>query len=83
MKFRIVNADYDYPDLYVKKLTENGFVLEENTDDGFLKIYIFINTAEQFKLLSNLCNQDLVLTFATEKTPKLENRIIIYDGWLE
>ena len=84
MKFLLVTADYDYPWKYIEKIKEFGFGFnKEIADDGREKFYIFIVTADQFKLLSNLCKQDLVLTFATEKTPKLENRIIIYDGWLE
>ena len=84
MKFLLVNSNFDYPREYIEKIKEFGFGFnKEIADDGCEKFYIFIDTADQFKLLSNLCNHDLVLTFATEKTPKLENRIIIYDGWLE
>lgn len=55
----------------LKKIKEFGFGFnKEIADDGREKFYIFIVTADQFKLLSNLCNQDLVLTFATEKKKK-------------
>lgn len=82
MKFRLVNSDYDYPIKYINKLKEAGFILTDELYGEKLNAYIDINVSDQFKLLSKLCKQDLVLNFVDEDSNK-DNIIIIYDGWLE
>lgn len=78
MLFRLVNSSDDIPRKYLPFLNINGFKLKEKNDG----IYIKINTMNDLKILSQLCDQDLVIQFNIREIND-ENCIIIYDGWLE
>lgn len=78
MNFRLVDSSYDIPFKYLPFLNINGFKLKEKNG----KIYIKINTINDLKILSQLCDQDLVIQFNIREIND-ENCIVICDGWLE
>lgn len=78
MLFRLVDSSYDIPMKYLPFLNINGFELKEKNG----RIYIKINTMNDLKFLSQLCDQDLVIQFNIREIND-ENCIVIYDGWLE
>lgn len=71
----------DYPEKHIDKLKDAGFVnLAENTNEDYI---IEIKTIDDLKKLYNTVGRRLILSFDKYDDGSDDNRIVIYDNYME